>query len=446
MLYNIVNITVFILQTFILSICIKCLKKNIIDFGSIFYIIYYMFNVPIYIDYFYELNFFKYTYKIVSGYNIDAYSQTAINFNIMSFLIMVMFFIGYRLYKKNNNHKALKNMNSRLYSAIQIFLLIIWIVLTTISINKYGKGIFLYFTPAVKNIYSSFYEKYLVISIPYIMFTLRCCRDLYKYKKIKKSILFYEILLLLSTLPTGQRREIISAIIYISLVLIFFNQNIKQIITNSKEKIHNKKSRKKIVLLGIISLLLISITWYGRVLFTQIQNGKTNIVKPWENRSIIEVIYGSSSTCFPTTIAINNYYKNTNDTPYLKQLKFLITSFIPSSIYSNKQKTFIEELQLLTNNDSNLSLFYINDMYFTYGYISIVISLLFGYLIGSLYKNNSESTELVNKYISLLMFSQIILLYKNGAADYIIRISFVVILSQLCVKAVFKKEGELNGK
>ena len=69
---------------------------------------------------------------------------------------------------------------------------------------------------------------------------------------------YFEFLI---TSSTGQRREILTAFIYCCLLLLSVSGN---------KNFNINKPSKKLVGLGAICVLLIAITWYGRVFFGQI--------------------------------------------------------------------------------------------------------------------------------------------------------------------------------
>lgn len=427
-----VNIIILVLQCYLLFKSIQSLKKNFLNFSALIYLMYFVFSIPIFWDMYLELDIFKYVYKITSEYNIVASDWSLTYFNFISFLIHGMFFWGYNNAKFPSNDEKTVVVDSKRYVILQIVLISLLSILLLNSMLRYDGNILLYFTPSSKSIYGSFYEKYLILTIPYLLFTIKVFYDYYKNKKIKKSIIFYIIALVLITSSTGQRREIITAVIYMGLLLISLSEN---------KGVNFSKPSKKIIILGISSVILIFVTWYMRGLFSQIQGGSGNIQLPWKSRGIIEVIFGSSSTGYPTTIALHNFYK-LDGYPYFRQVAYFIQSFIPRAIFENKLISLTEFVQTQINAKSNLSLFYVNDIYFTFGFFGIFISYYVGKLFSYIYNGFLNNKVVLSRCYAFIMFSLIIMFYKNGLVEFMIRFTFVFILMKLCLSYVFNTKNK----
>lgn len=435
----IINLIILVLQILLVISAIRKLKNNYMDFSSYFIFIYAIFFIPIFWDMYLGTNVFSYAYKTVEENNISATKTELTYYNFIVFIIIVFFKIGFQIAKSNNKEKEYKYLRQN-YMITQMGLLIIWFFLMAIAIKNYDGNILMFFTPSSKQIYNSVYMKTLTLVIPTLMFTLRVCRDVYLYNKIKFSVFVYVLIMLISAMPSGQRREIIEVVLYILLVLTFSKQELLI------KKISDSKKAKKIFKYLFICVVLVIVVWYARVLFTQIQRGKANINNPLTVRSPIQILYGSSASGFPTMIAMHNYFENTG-IPYFRNVVYVFTSFIPRSIYPNKLESLTEYLQNLYGTESNMSLFYVCDMYFTFGLLSIFASLFFGYIFAMLYKSSINKSSIRYKYIAFIMFSKIILLYKNGFAEYIIKMLFYLVIMSVCINFVFPKcKGENNEK
>lgn len=428
----IINIVILVVQILYFIKKVLSFKKEYMDFSAIFYFIYCFFYIPVFWDMFLQTNIFKYVYKIVSEYNIEALPETLTFYNFISLLIIMGFGFGYDLYKNKEN----KNINyiyiENYYILIQISLFGFWLLLETIAFKTYDKGLLLFLLPSSKKIYNSAYVKYLTIAVPLVMFTLRTIKDLYKYGKIKKGIILNIIIVIITVIPAGQRREIIEAFLYMAMIILFSNVTIE------------KQLYKKMIKLLIVSLIFVAVFWYARVYFFQFQKNRSTLGNPFSTRKPIEVVYGSGATGFPTSIAIHNFY-NERHLPYGRNIIYVFTNIIPRSLYENKLSALTEEIQQVSNTNSNLSLFYVSDMYFTFGMLSPFFSLFFGYFFSRLYKNSLKGS-LRKKYLSYFMFSKIILLFKNGFSEYIIMMVFYVVLLEIAINIVFPRGDNLNEK
>ncbi|MFC7319287.1 hypothetical protein [Halobacillus campisalis] len=437
------NLIIFTLQIILLIKAILVLKKNALDFGALFIIIYIVFYVPVVYDMYFDWQLFSYVYKIVGQYNVFASKTTITYFNFITTLIMLSFEIGYSLKRKNKkvNVDLCKPTNyvSVNYYIIQCLCFTIWLVIMVNLLSRYNGDLIMFFTPSSKDVYGSYYEKYISFLLPIIMLTLKRLKVYhFNNKKIDKTTVFYVLLVLASSVPSGQRREIINQILYISLLFIVLPKySIIDYFKGYKNKQKNQ-IQTKVLRLGLFIAALVPFFWYGRVWFNQIQRGASNITPPWEVRGVFEVLFGSSSTGFPTIIALNNYYETiASGLPYFRNVIYLITSPIPSAIYSEKLAALTEEVQNMSNAGSNLSLFYITDMYLTFGPVSIFVSFLVGYILSVMYNRSLHSIYMKHKVLALIALSQIVLLYKNGVTEFVIKMTLYLFLMIISINLIF---------
>ena len=441
-MYYSINIALLFLQIILLVDAIRKLQKDYLNFSSYFVLMYIILYVPVFWDIYLKKYYFNYTYKIVYEFGMTTSNYIITKMNVICFLIILCFYLGFNVKIANKNHMNLFESKQRAkikflsnrYLILQLFLLIVWLLIILKSISNYEGNLLLFFSPSSKTVYSSSYIKCISFAISRLMFNLRICRDSIRYHKIKPSIIFYMAVILMSVVPTGQRREIIDAIIYILIVVIYvLNQQ-------NHEKYFNKQMLKKIIKTLSFSLLFVIVLWYSRVYFTQLQNGN-RLDNLFQIRSPFQILYGSSATGYPTMLSMYKFFENSK-MPYLRNVIYVLTSFIPRSIYASKLTPLTEYMQIKTGLDSNLSLFYTGDLYYTFGYFSVFVSFLFGVCLSKIYNQSKSKDNIRYSYISIFIFSKIILLFKNGLAEFIIIFVFSYIIIELGMKFVFPKKRD----
>lgn len=436
----IINVLVFILQFFLLIWAIKIFIHNPLDFSALFIFLYIVFYASAYWDYFFGLGL--YSNSLLEHFNVEPNNETVSIFNFYSTFIMIAFEFGYSLKRRSKSIKrinynyTIKDINFKILSC---FMILIWLFITFIGFRNYGGSIKMFFSPARKTIYTSGYLISLVVIIPTVLLSINVINNQIKNKSNISSIIFI-IMLIATQMSLGQRREIINGIIFIFLL------NLTVSYTKIKKytmKLYTNFMRKKILFLGIFVSILIPLLWWGRTYFTQIQRGDANIIMPWQLRGWFELLFGSSTTGFQTTLIIDNFKSNFG-LKWLHSILFIISIAIPRSVFPNKPMTITKTIQFALNDGGNMSLFYINDVYFNFGVLSIIMSFFIGMLISYLYNVSYNSNKLHEKVFSLIMLSQIILLFKNGFAQYFIMIFQYFLVLRLSLKFILKRNRILE--
>lgn len=429
-----INIVAFFLQVIYLVRAIKKFNKNPIDFSALFAFLYIAFYSSAAWNYLFDLNLFKNEFFIY--YEVFPTKFEASSVNLISVIIMWAFEFGYSM--KRVVKAPIKRtlvINKSKMEFIQVLLIICWFMITIYGFKSYGGSLRLFFSPARKTIYTSGYLISLVVIIPTTLFTLNLVND--KISKYKKTILtiFYSVMLMLTQISLGQRREIINGLIYI-FIMLMLSRRIKN--NAIFDIINNNMIRKKIISLGFLVILLVPILWYLRTYTTQVQRGATEIVMPWKVRGWFELLFGSSTTGFQTTFIIDDFTKQYGEF-WLHSIIFLITIVLPRSIFPWKLMTITKTMQFAFGIQGNLSLFYINDIYYNFGILSIIASFLFGYFLSKIYNMNLKSENLYSKAYAVILLSQIILLFKNGFAQYIIMIFQYFLVFKLSYIFIYRK-------
>ena len=432
---HILNLLIVLVQLALLFRAIRIFNKNPLDFGALFIFIYIIFYALAMWDNLLNLNllnneFFKY-------YRVFPSDVQKLKFNAITTGIMLFFEIGYSLKRRTKGyHIKAYNISQFRYKLVQLILVFLWIVITYYGYQNYGGSLRLFFSPARKTIYTSGYLLSIVVILPTTLVAL----SLIKHSGLKKRNLFgfslFCIMMLMTQMSLGQRREIINGLIFI-VVMIFVTNPKLDWISNIKA---NKKLRKKLILLGIFVAVLIPLLWYARTYTTQIQRGETKIIMPWEIRGWFELLFGSSTTGFQTTFIIEEFTKE-NGPFWLHSVIFMFTSFIPRALFPAKLMTITKTMQFSYGIEGNMSLFYVNDIYFNFGIFSFIMSFLFGYFVSYFYNMFIKSKNLFIKAFGVILLAQIILLFKNGFAQYLIMITQYYLVFGLTFLFIRKKNS-----
>lgn len=431
-------------MNFILIICqiifflkvIKDFFKNPYDFSSIFCLMYFVFYAFPAWDFYYNWGLFG---DEILGYTIIVKESEVMFLNFISFFIICSFYVGYKVNIKKDDkfHKNSKYLIKYInYKIVRNSLFIVLSLILIKAIIDYGGNIGLFFSMARKDgVYSSEYNRLLSSYLPLVLFILKIQKDVKIYGYIKSNVIFNIILIILVSISLGQRRTIVNNIIFIFISLIIYNRK------NINWGKFVKKSRKKIIFLGIMVVMLVPILWWARNYSTQIQRGDIITLMPWERRGGVELIFGSSSTGFKTFILMNSY-KEVFNLKYMYPLYFLICSPIPRGIFESKPIMLVELIQNSLNLKGNPSTFYINEMYMTFGIFSIIFSFIFGNILSKIYKKIYYKDDIFNQIYGVIIISNILTLFKNGYIQFFIASVTFSLLYTVFRKIIFVKIRE----
>lgn len=423
-----------IMQIALLTCAIKEFIKNPYNFVAIFYLLYFVFYALPGIDYYYDFGLFG---KELLDMTILATTEKIVFYNIISFLIVAMFYYGYIQKSNIKNNKQIDykyDLNISNYYIIRNILIIAIMIIIMQSLINYSGNIFLFFSLSRKSdIYSSEYIRIMSNYIPLILFIIKVQKDLIIFKKIKKNVIFNILLIFLMSISSGQRRQIITNLIFITITIIsskYHKLNLKSFM---------KKSRSKIIMLGIISIILIPLLWWGRTYSTQLQRGDTITIMPWERRGGVELIFGSSSTGFKTMLLMDRYKEITN-LNYGYPIKFFLSTPIPRTLYNDKPKMLVELIEEYFSLKGNPSMFYINELYMSFGIFSIIFSFILGRVMATCYVSNICSDDIFRKIYAVIIISNILMLFKNGVVSFIISCCTFFIMYYCTRRIIFTRK------
>lgn len=431
---TVVNMIVFFLQIGLLIRSVYYFKKNPLDFSAIFYFLYILFYALAHWDYLIGLNLFSNAF--LEYFELTPSISSVTYYGLMSILIMVCFEAGYSFKRHTKGiiypEFHIKEFN---YKILQLTLMITWAFLTFRAFVGYGGSLELFFSPARKTIYTSGYEISMVVIIPTTLLTMSIIRGIENRKKYIFQNIIFCIILILTQMSLGQRREIVNGVVYISLLMLMAS-----IYTHGNyfSRLITKKIRRTLTRLATLVAFLVPSLWWWRTYSTQVQRGVEEIVMPWQIRGWFELLFGSSTTGFQTTLILDNFIETFRPF-WLHSVFFMSSIIIPRSIMPSKPMSITKTMQFIFGVEGNLSLFYINDMYFNFGVFSFFVSFLFGYAFSNFYNSRLRSVHFVPKVFSVLLLAQIILLFKNGFAQYTIMIVQYFLVFYLSLQFIIKR-------
>lgn len=450
-MYELINLPLFIVQIFIVVRAARFLSKKILDFGSIFELLYGIWYIPIIYDMLYGQRLFGYIYGSVIRNYIRYFTYdiaTITKFNLITTLIMIAFELGYSSCRNSIpvrfDFEIKKPINKNKYYFAQFALLALWAALEIRGFFRYGGSIAGFFSAINKDMYGSEIVEILMIKLPLFLFA-----NFFYYNaslRRKKIGVIYWILVLLPAIQTHQRREMIANFLFAVIIYFSYYATIKNTYVNGSKKI-NRRVKKYMIVAFAVVVCMVPLLWFLRVHNNQILNkGVTEVVF---TRSFMEVLFeGSGASGFPTLIIYDRFRAEHGMNFYLHQILFLFQSFIPRSVFPGKTSPINLIIRDSLGIDNNLSLFYINELYFTFGYFSALISFLVGRIFSKLYNRYTISSVFEDKLLMALFLSNIVNIFKNGLTSFLISTVFFAILLyvDLSYLGIAEKVRIQNGK
>ncbi len=430
-MYVIINILLLLSQIILLVKAVHRLSRKITDFGAIFIIIYSIWYVPIIYDLLTGGRFFGSAYRnLMQIYSYYFVYDTSLltQLNLVTTLIMVAFEIGYSSqcsYESVNfTFQTEHKINERKYILAQGVILIVWLLLEIRGFIKSGISVSAFFSSTRKDIYGSEIVHNLVLKLPIVLFG----NSLYynATKNIKKIGIWYWAIIIVAAFQTSQRREMISDFLFSIILFVSYNATLMKKNGGNSLKI-NDKVKKSVIVVFMVALCMVPLFWYLRVYSNQVINhGATHVEF---SRSFLELLLsGSGVTGFPTLIIYKRFGEENGINYIFRELIFTLESFIPRSIFPGKMKATNILIRDTLGVSNNLSMFYINELYYTYWVFAIPISCAVGYILSKLYNKFTSSSSFEDKFYMAFFLSNIIKLFKNGLSSFAISTVFLMII------------------
>lgn len=419
-------------------------KKYVFDmFGYIDIMFFIFFAIPSW-DLYAGTGYFVHR---IADYGVSAPPEVTLKYIAITTVVTILMEIGYSLgsrgggsYRGNRRLLGIRaetRYNGSLYSLAIGALLILWLYFMYKSYRSFGRSLILFLMPSRKQAIASGFQEIMQTVLPELIFAMCVIRN-WEKKNILKSALIPLLLVILAVFSNAQRREMIQGIIFCGLVLLikYFNR------IGAKEGVDHtvkKKPWRKYVILGITAAaVLIPLLWYARNISNQISRGGIE-ENPFSLHSFSDLLFGSSTTGFDTTLVID-WYDNEYGNLFLHCIRYFFSFWIPRSIYPGKPAQMTQLIKLVRGDWGNLSTFYVNDLYFSFKALSIVLVPTVGWLLSRIYNKASRSRDVAKVIFSAYMFSQIVLLFKNGVSVFFVRVTLFWIMLTV-INYVCKKRG-----
>lgn len=306
------------------------------------------------------------------------------------------------------------------YLRMKALYILLWAFTAALIYMKSGLSLFEFITPSRKDhdIYLSEYAKYVYIYFPLTLYFMN-------YLKTKRMTFvgsFWIAVSLLCALSTYQRRDFIIIFLFVVSTLVVIGRDSP--LPGLRLRV---ATQMKLVCWGITGVALVPILWWARVWATSRFRGDTETVVPWEVRGFFEIIFGGQATGFPTTLLIVNHQKE-EGTQWFYSFLQVVTTPIPRSIWEGKPVLSDIVIEEYYNLAINPSMFFINEVLFNFGPLTIPAVFVFGYAFGMLYKYLITTGSLTRKIVLCILFSNIVTLFKNGFSSFFVMCFFLAII------------------
>lgn len=432
MLTDIKIFLLIICQIFLCARGFIRIRKYVFDMCGYIEILFFIFFEMPALDLYFGTNLFIHR---IYDYGVYAEQETIIKYIIIMTAIMFLFDIGYqigsgRISTLSDNKRLVDIEDNVLYFTntyifITSILIFFWLYIMYIAYREFGQSLFLFLLPSRKRGEFSGALSLLQWVIPDIIFSLSIIRNWGKNKVLGPS-LFPLLMVLLTVSSSNQRREMIQGIVFCGLLLLIkYFKLLKD--RNGIEEFFRRKPWKRYAAIGVaVTVILIPLLWYVRNLSNQILRGGIT-VNPFSMHSFFDLIFGSSSTGFDTTLIIDQF-DQTRGGLFGHCILFFFSFWIPRAVYPEKPLQITQMIKVARGDWGNLSTFMVNDLYFSFKGLSVIFVPLCGMLISKIYNKISFSKNIEDAVFSIYMFSQMILLFKNGVSVFAVRITLFFIM------------------
>ena len=419
------------------------LKKYVFDLCAYVDIFFFVFFALPAWDLYYGTDLFVHR---IADFGVDPSRQTIFYYLAAMTLTAVLFEIGYHIGAgktagEADNQRLIDIKNDVTYFPVTYIvavslLLAVWLFAMYYAYKAYGHSLLLFLLPSRKQETYSGVINMLQLVIPDVILAMSIIRNWEKDRVLKPSLLPV-LMVLVSISSSNQRREMIQGIVFCGLLLLIkYFKLLKD--RKGAEVFLLSKPWRKYAIAGITAVvILIPMLWYARNVSNQMARGGVT-ANPFSLHSFAELLFGSSSTGFDTTLVIDQYDR-TYGGLFFHTIRFFLGFWIPRAIFPEKVMQITQMIKVSRGDWGNLSTFYVNDLYFSFKWLSVIFTPLFGWLISWAYNRVSGSKRIEDAMVSVYMFSQLVLLFKNGVSVYLVRIVLFLLLFKLvglCCKHV----------
>lgn len=344
------------------------------------------------------------------SYNLNEVGELARNYNVSSmlisifdiFLIQLLIFWVFlvSIFIKPKSIWVRCNFKARTTgaTAFDVILIAVWLIVFYQVIRWWGGINFGLLIFARK--YFDLPQLYIILLtlVPTVLYFRA-----YIYQSPKIYIVICAILLIISTIITGQRRELLTAFLLVTLL--------PAAIKNNKFGAcrRDKQVTSRAIWVGLAAVCLIPLSWYARGVSTQFnRSGELNLTA-FEARGFLELIGGSMSSGYQSFLIFSHHIDN-NIIKFGDGLLFLATSVLPRSIFQEKFLSVPQIIRSSRGDAGNVSSFFLNDMYFSHPVAAFVLVPVVLYGIHLIARQNI--------WAGVLTFCYIPYIYKNGIFQF----------------------------
>lgn len=370
---------------------------------------------------------FSYSWRYFMFADSIAPTNPIVIATLITLSLLVGSILGSTMVKNNRSAIKIQIQKTKLFNAIIKICILLWGVLFLWLLSRSGISIIKFITPNLKyDIFPSYYVKNLYLTLPIVIITLYYLEK--RRFNVKTNI--WIIISLITSSATAQRRD--------AIVVVLFLIALKFIMSGEPLRI-NIKNFNKYFKIGIVAISLVPILWWARVWYDM--KSKTGYVSimPWEHRGALEVIFGGQATGFPTFLLVYDWVSNTG-VKWGYSIWVTLTSFIPRSIWLNKPITPSDLLQAEYGLSTNPSMFFINELYLSFGILSFIFAFILGFIMSWMYKKFMNSRMISKRMILVILFSQFVTFFKNGIHVFSVNTIFMIIMLLISIKLSFRNE------
>ncbi|WP_157950477.1 hypothetical protein [Pannonibacter carbonis] len=320
-----------------------------------------------------------------------------------------------------------KSVSKRRISTAYILLFSIWLLGAIYYYYLSGFSISKFLLPIVDRNAEKApgYIKLFYLAIPPVLYALAYWRN----GRIGSLSLFSIAICAVSVFSSHQRREAVTMLLFISFLPILVERTLlglKSASLDERKSLAAKSARgarAKAFLFLSTGLALVPLLWYTRVNLTAASEGNTNF-SAIDHRSILDVVFGSPATGFPTLLTISKYVDSVGINPFYL-FEFIIAAPIPRTLWTNKPIDLDSSLQNYYALMENPSSFWIGELYYMQGISSVLFASLLGYGMFRIHFILSRSLNLYHRTLATLILMQSLTLFKNGFAVTALNLIFI---------------------
>jgi len=256
-----------------------------------------------------------------------------------------------------------------------------------------------------------------------------------KDRRFSLPVIFWASMSLWMAFACMRRRDVHFVLIYCFVLYHVSGMTLKQRRMHAQRRL---VSFAKYALFGLMLLYLIAFLWYSKHIRKQLVQEGPRIVQYWTPaRGVTEVVFGSGAMGFMTYCMVNEYV-HSQGVAWGHCVYSVLGMPIPRAIWSSKPvlpaSLLIHELYL----EMSPSVFWLNDLYLSFGQFGILIAFGIGFVGTRRYRSLLAKSGRWSKIELALATAMVIVFFKNGIAMFIALFGFAYALLGICYVLVVR--------